>query len=422
MLQGRGVRALWGTGVLLTAVWACETARNPGGIQRDLTPPTISLTKAAPDTQDISAGLTFAVSATDNLGLKDIRLTYTGGYLALTDTVFFSTVTAASIPVHITFPSGSGAGGLIRIVGRATDGAGNFTEDTLFIFLANVQALRVPLIAPLTGAVAGNGKYVPIRVRGVQVSGIRRVRWVVSPGQTASNGDSLVNAGPPFPDSIDFVDSVLVTGTSGFFVLNGFAVDSGFRVASTPPVTVSILSVVNDLTPPQVEHFVSSRAEVGDSITVHATDPSGISKIGFIVTDLAGTVLVGDSVGVPPLPPPNLSGKATDVVHTFSMAIPGITTFPTQVVVHGFAVDSAVALNRGVSGATFATISPSGLAKLDTITLVAGITRSLPLGGKIADAIFNQHGGALGTGELYLTNPSRHRVEIFDVASVSFVA
>src|SRR2546426_4493174 len=111
MLQGRGVRALWGSGVLLAAVWACETARNPAGIQRDLTPPTISLTKAAPDTQDIAQGLTFSVSATDNLGLKDIRLTYTGGYIALTDTVFFSAVTASSIPVHITFPSGSGAGG-----------------------------------------------------------------------------------------------------------------------------------------------------------------------------------------------------------------------------------------------------------------------------------------------------------------------
>src|SRR5207253_4361082 len=187
MLQGRGVRALWGTGVLLTTVWACETARNPGGIQRDLTPPTISLKAAgtAPYSQDIAQGLTFSVSATDNLGLKDIRLTYTGGYLALTDTVFFSTVTASSIPVHITFPSGSGAGGLIRIVGRATDGAGNFTEDTLFIFLKNVQALRVTLLAPLTGAVAGIGKYVPIRVRAVQVSGIRRVGWLVSPGQTA---------------------------------------------------------------------------------------------------------------------------------------------------------------------------------------------------------------------------------------------
>src|SRR5438093_5899414 len=143
MLQGRGVRALWGSGVLLAAVWACETARNPAGIQRDLTPPTISLTKAAPDTQDIAQGLTFSVSATDNLGLKDIRLTYTGGYIALTDTVFFSAGTATSIPVHITFPSGSGAGGLIRIVGRATAGAGNSAEDTIFITLVNVQALQV---------------------------------------------------------------------------------------------------------------------------------------------------------------------------------------------------------------------------------------------------------------------------------------
>src|SRR2546428_11864237 len=126
MLQGRGVRALWGTGVLLTAVWACETARNPSGIQRDLTPPTINLTKTPPDTQDISAGLTFAVSATDNLGLKDIRLTYTGGYIAPTDTGFFSTVTASSIPVHITFPPTSNRGGPTPPRGRATARAGDF--------------------------------------------------------------------------------------------------------------------------------------------------------------------------------------------------------------------------------------------------------------------------------------------------------
>src|SRR2546426_868338 len=329
MLQGRGVRALWGTGVLLTAVWACETARNPSGIQRDLTPPTISLTKTPPDTQDISAGLTFAVSATDNLGLKDIRLTYTGGYIALTDTVFTSTVTASAIPGHITFPSNSNAGGLIRIVGRATDGAGNSAEDTLFIVLNNVKALKVTLIAPLTGAVAGTGKYVPIHVRAVQVSGVKRIGWIVTPGQTATTGvDSLLSAAPPYPDSIDLIDSVLVTGTSGFFVLQGFAVDAGNLSANTLQVTINILSVVN-----------------------------------------------------------------------------------------GFAVDGAVAFNRGVSGATFTTISPSGPAKLDTITLVAGVTRSFPLGGKIADAIFNAN-----LNELYLTNPSRHRVEIFQVANSSFVA
>src|SRR5881396_817043 len=108
MLQGRGVRALWGTGVLLAAVWACETARNPSGIQRDLTPPTISLTKTPPDTQEIAAGLTFAVSATDNLGLKDIRLTYSGGYIAQTDTVFNTAVTSYNQGTRVTFPVGSG--------------------------------------------------------------------------------------------------------------------------------------------------------------------------------------------------------------------------------------------------------------------------------------------------------------------------
>src|SRR2546425_1486814 len=221
MLQGRGVRALWGTGVLLAAIWACETAGNPAGIQRDLTPPTISLTKTGSDTQDIAQGLTFLVAATDNLGLKDIRLTYTGGYIAVTDTVFFSTVTASSIPVHITTAALGSGGGLIRIVGHATDGAGNSAEDTLFIFLKNVQALRVTLLAPLTGAVAGIGKYVPIRVRGVQGSGIRRVGGGVSPGQTATNSDSGGNPGPPFPASVGFVDSVLLTGASGFFTLAG---------------------------------------------------------------------------------------------------------------------------------------------------------------------------------------------------------
>src|SRR5712691_4191524 len=151
MSRGRGRKLLCGIGVLVSAVGACETSRNPGGVQRDLVPPVIRLSTAK-DTQDISGGLNFTVTATDNLGLKDVRLTYTGGYLNQTDTVFTSTVTNITIAEKI--DPGSGAGGLIRIVGRATDGAGNFSEDTLVIFLANVQALRVTLLTPTSGAVA----------------------------------------------------------------------------------------------------------------------------------------------------------------------------------------------------------------------------------------------------------------------------
>ena len=39
--------AICGIGALVLAVWSCETTRNPGGIQRDVTAPAILLVKTA---------------------------------------------------------------------------------------------------------------------------------------------------------------------------------------------------------------------------------------------------------------------------------------------------------------------------------------------------------------------------------------
>ena len=397
---------LYGIGALASAVWACETTRNPGGIQRDQVAPTIKLSTSA-DTQDIAAGLTFSVAATDNLGLKDIRLSYTGGYINVTDTVFTSAVTNITLSEKVT--PGSGAGGVIRIVGRATDGASNFSEDTLFIFLQNIDALRVYLLQPTAGAVASQGKYVPIHVAAHQKSGIKHVGWLVggNAGQTARTGDSLVTASPPFPDTLDFVDSVLVTGSGGFFTVAGFAVDSGNRVAQTSPITVTIQSAVNDNTAPQIEQTVSLRAEANDSVKVHATDPSGISVIGFEVDSLSGGRIRRDSV--------LLSGKSTDVLKNFALGLNSLLP-PTSVVVQAFACDSAVAHNCGVTSAVFSTPSPTGTARKDTIVIVAGTTKILPFGGKIVDAIYSAN-----RRELYLTNPSLSRVEIFQAANSTFV-
>ena len=408
MRQGRRAGLLWGMCALVGAVGACETSRNPGQIVRDQVPPNIQLTTSA-DTQDIAGGLNFGVTATDNLGLKDIQLTYTGGYIKQTDTVFTTTVTNVNLTEKIN--PGSGAGGIIRIIGRATDGAGNFAEDTIFIFLQNVDALRVYLLQPTAGAVASSGKYIPIQVAAAQKSGVKRIGWLVggNAGQTAQTGDSLVNGSPPFPDTLDFVDSVQVTGTTGFFTLAGFAVDSGGRVSQTSPITVTILSAANDVTPPQIQQTVSVRAEANDTLTVHATDPSGISVIGFRVRDLAGTLIRQDSV--------LLSGTSTDVVKKFAMGLTSLTPIPQQVVIQAFACDAAVAHNCGVTGQTFTVPSPSGAARMDTVTIVAGATIALPFGGKIVDAIYNAN-----RRELYLTNPTLGRVEIFQAANSTFVA
>src|SRR3979490_3030957 len=120
MVHVRTVRGWCAVVALAGAVGACETARNPGGTQRDVIPPGIKLTTAA-DTQQIASGLQFTVDASDNLGLKDIRLTYTGGYISQTDTIFNTTVTTFNKGTRITFPTGSGAGGFITVIGRATD-------------------------------------------------------------------------------------------------------------------------------------------------------------------------------------------------------------------------------------------------------------------------------------------------------------
>ncbi|HYU01316.1 MAG TPA: hypothetical protein VEK85_13140, partial [Gemmatimonadales bacterium] len=359
MRLGRRAGLLWGMCALVGAVGACETSRNPGQIVRDQVPPNIQLTTSA-DTQDIAGGLNFGVTATDNLGLKDIRLTYTGGYINQTDTVFTTTVTNVNLTVKIN--PGSGAGGIIRIIGRATDGASNFAEDTIFIFLQNVDALRVYLLQPTGGAVASAGKYIPIQVAAAQKSGVKRIGWLVggNAGQTAQTGDSLVNGSPPFPDTLDFVDSVQVTGTTGFFTVAGFAVDSGGRVSQTSPITVTILSAANDVTPPQIQQTVSLRAEANDTLAVHATDPSGISVIGFRVFSIAGTLIRQDSV--------LLSGTSTDVVKKFAMGLTSLTPIPQQVVIQAFACDAAVAHNCGVTGQTFTVPSPTGASRADTVT------------------------------------------------------
>jgi hypothetical protein len=402
-----------GLAVASVAVWACETARNPGGVQRDLTLPVITLSNTVGDTQDIAGGLHFTVNASDNLALKTIRLTFSGGFVSgPLDSNFVGQIQTVTITKNLTFPANSGAGGSIQIVGRAIDGAGNFAEDTLFIFLSNLQALRVLLIAPTATppAVASTGLGIPVQVVAVQNSGIRKIGFVVSPANAVTNptGTDSVLFAVPLQDSVSFTDTLIVNATSGTFAVVGFAEDSAGRRATSGSVTVTVQSTQNDNQPPSVAHTVGARVEVSDSVAVTASDASAIDWIGVRVTTVGGVLLRFDSVDVS-------AGNLTNVSRSFGLNLAAlVTAFPADIVVQGWACDGALARNcafsqvGGVPGAT---------PRADTVTVVAGVTRPLPQGGRIADAIFNANDSTL-----YLTNPTLSRVEIFQVANTSFVA
>ena len=433
MQRMRGLRGWCALVALAGAIGACETARNPGRVQLDQTPPTIVLTPAS-DTQQIANGLNFTVTATDNLGLLDVHVTFSGGYIAQTDTVFNSTVTNFNQGEHVAFPANSGAGGLITIIGRATDGAGNFAEDTITVFLSNVQALSVTLVAPTAPAVASSGKNIPIEVHAQQLGGIERIGFIITPRA------AVVDPSTPPTDSLQFTpparqppdtfytDTLTVQPGFTTFTVTGFAVDAGGRRAFSNTVTVTVQTPGNDVTPPSVSHTISSRVEVNDNITVHATDPSGIKVMGFRVdTALAAAP---PFTGITPLKfvldSTMAAGNLTTVDKVFPLALPlSDSGLPKSVVIRGYACDLATARNCAYSqtstviagspprGAPLRGIGASG--GVDTVIVVAGTTHALPFGGHIADAIYNSN-----RRELYLTNDALGRVEVYNLATSTF--
>ncbi|HEV8265210.1 MAG TPA: hypothetical protein VGQ06_09670 [Gemmatimonadales bacterium] len=429
MQQARRGTALWGTVVLALAFWACETTRNPGGIQHDLTDPAIILTNTAGDTQDIQNGLRFNVSAVDNLALKSVRLSFSGGLLGVLDTVFTGTVKSYAVSRTISFPANSGAGGGITIVGRATDGAGNFAEDTLFIFLRNVQALQVILISPTPGAVASSGRNILVQVHATQNSGIVKIGFLMAPRSAVTNpttppNDSIVFLGTR-PDTADYVDTLVVTATSGSFDVVGFAEDSAGRRGFSSIVTVTIQSAANDITPPQVAHKISPRVEVDDTVIIRATDASAISWIGFRVDTGGGVLLKFDTVDV-------TAGNLTDVTRRANLNLGSVLppgALPKTIVVRGYACDIATP-TRNCSYTNTTTLLPSAPAPapgiqrpqlgaaglIDTVIVVNGVTVGFPGSGSVKDAIYNGN-----LRELYLTNPALNRVDVFRVDGDTFV-
>src|SRR5881409_4179973 len=327
MRQRRGVRGWCVLVALAGAVGACETARNPGGVQVDAIPPGIALSAA--DTQQIANGLQFSVDASDNLGLKEILVTLSDPTIGQTDTIFNTTVTSFNRSTKITFPANSGSGGSITITGRATDGAGNFTQATTVVFLSNVQALTVDLLAPTAPAVASTGKNILVQVHAQQLGGLARIGFIIVPraavvDPTVPPTDSLVFTPPARqPPDTFYTDTLTVQAGFTTFTVAGFAVDAGGRRAFSNTVTVTVQTPGNDITPPTVSHTISSRVEVNDNVTVHATDPSGIKVMGFRVdTALAA---------VPPFTVTPLkfvldstmaAGNLTTVDKVFALALP----------------------------------------------------------------------------------------------------
>jgi hypothetical protein len=296
----------------------------------------------------------------------------------------------------------------VNIIVVATDSAGNTGTATATVRVTNGP--RVRLDAPTGGSFASVGRDITIQVTAVDPQGVRIVGW-----RTAGvlvRADSIILPAGALPDSVTFVDTLTVpSGTPlGNLTIAAFAVDSVGDPSGTAQVGIVVIqSSVNDNTPPLVRFTVQPRVEVDDSITVTATDASGIVALGFVVRQVGNNTVVaqGSVTG--------LSGQQTTVSRTFTLALDTISAFPRLVSVEAFATDANG--NQGLSASGTTPVPATGVAKLDTLTVVAGRTFPLPSGGQLADAVYNRN-----RNEIYFSNFGRDRIEVFNVATGTFLA
>lgn len=295
----------------------------------------------------------------------------------------------------------------VLLIATARDSSGNTASDTATVRIVSGPLLT--LVRPTDGAVTSVGKSITIEVRAIDPNGVRVVGWRASGVVTAKDSVIRSPVSGALADTTTFVDTLAIpSGTAvGTITITPFGVDSlGDPSGTVASAAVSVQSAVADATPPYVQFAVASRVEVDDSISVTATDASGITRVGWIARALGSTAVIrGDSA--------SFSGNLTDVTRGFQLNLDTVSTFPRQVTVEAFAVDSVG--NRGVSSVSFVPRSTSAVA--ETLTVVAGKTIALPSGGQIADAIYNRN-----RNELYLSNIALNRIEIFQLGDSSFVS
>ncbi len=168
-----------------------------------------------------------------------------------------------------------------------------------------------------------------------------------------------------------------------------------------------------------VAFILGARVEVDDSITISAAHADGVTMVGWEARLLDGALFGADSAAV--------AGEPKTAARDFPLGFQrDRRDLSKQIRVTAFAVTAAgerlTSETRadpatGLSSGALFSLQEAQLLLTDTVVVVAGVTRALPNGGRIADAAYNPN-----LNEIYLTNIERDRLEVFQIADTTFDA
>jgi hypothetical protein len=380
----------------IVAASCTDATTGPGGDLNDKSPPSITLARGGTTLDTL---LAFQVEVKDNLGIKSIKVNVSGGLTMSFDTTFTSPNTNAIVPFTIEVPRSIPRGTPVVVSAFALDGALNKSAtDTLNLTVGNVPPAEVRVNSPANGTIAVVGKSIVISLSGRSAVKVRSIGFKTS-GSFAV-GDSVAFLSP-LPDSVSILDTLAVPANAptGPLQIAPFVLDSlGQRTVG--PVTILNIQPPTAINSTPVVSFTHTpRVEVNDTLQIQASDQTGIVTMGYEVRrSLGGPIEARDSV--------TSNGNITSQINTFNLRLP-YTTFPTTIYVQAFA--------RNSNGVRAYAKLPGGADRVDTVTVVAGSTKPLPLGGVVADALYHPR-----TDRLYLSNIERNQLEVFSLTDSSF--
>ena len=388
-------------------VSACNDTTSANGTQ-DRTPPTVTLTPVSGTADTV---ISFRTGAKDNLGLKTIHVQAIGAVGFVFDTVFTSAVTNIDLPFTLYASRLVPPGTPVIITAFATDGAGNTSAvDTLRLATGNLPPPDVKVLSPFSGSSAVLGKSIVVTVMGKTAVKIRSLG--LNTTGPVVRADSAIYSSP-LKDSLTMQDTIAIplTATAGTLTITPFLRDSLGQRAVGPSITITVQTAAQVNSVPVVNQYCVGnstydnacghvkRVEVGDTVHVEADDPSGIAQLGYEVRSAIGGPIDDSATFIS-------SGNLTFEPHNFTMKLP-YTVYPTTAYIQVFA--------RNTNGIRAYAKLASGADRVDTVVVVAGVTRPLPAGGTVADAMYHP-----GKDRLYISNITQNRVEVFDLATLAF--
>lgn len=387
---------------LAIALSACVASEANNGLA-DSHAPTVSL---QPGTVSDSL-LTFTVSATDNLGLLhvDAIAGAPSGVAAVCDTTFHTAVTTFSRLCTITVPATTPIGTTVTILAQSVDGNNNISRiDTLLMVTGGGTPSQVVITAPITNrdtVPVGFNDRLSISARSQRK--VRLVGWTVS--GAINYKDSVIYVSP-LKDSVALDTALIFVGAvPGTATVIPYMVDSLGAIYTGPAVQVIVVATAGNNTKPVVNFGLTKRIEVTDTLHVSASDRAGVRWLGYTVRTMppAMAVIVTDSF--------QIVGSVASASHTFGLNLP-IAVFPDTVLVQAWATNTV-----GTQDSARVPLGSTGIIRRDTIVVVAGLTRPLPSGGTVADAIYHPP-----TNRIYLTNIDKDQLEVFDLSDSTFHA